>query len=92
MPPERVAFAAPTVGDRSNHGPSAERRGGSGARTIGGLSAPAQRVQSFVVDAEMMGDLVHHGHRHLVDDVLVAVTDAQDRPTVDEDPVGQYAQ
>lgn len=50
-------------------------------------SGPAEFVQAIVVDAEMMGDLVDHGDRHLIDDVLVAVADVEHRVPVDRDGV-----
>src|SRR6266536_4398958 len=49
---------------------------------------PAQLVQPGVVDAEVVGDLVYHGHADLLDDVLLGVADGQDRVPVDDDPVG----
>ncbi len=34
-------------------------------------SRPAKLVQAVVVDAEMVGDLVDHGHRDLVDHLVL---------------------
>src|SRR5665647_1804292 len=42
-----------------------------------GESVPPELVQPVVVDAEMMGDLVHHRDRHLVQDLLARVAHAQ---------------
>jgi hypothetical protein len=38
-----------------------------------GRLSPAQLVQPVVVDAEVVGDLVDDGDRHLVDDLLLRV-------------------
>src|SRR5690606_385116 len=52
---------------------------------------PAKFVQACVVDTEMVCHLMYHGDQHLVDDLVFAVTDFQDRFPVDRDAVGQYA-
>ena len=52
-------------------------------------STPAEFVQTIVVDAEMMSDLVDHRDRHLVDDFSFAVTHLQQRFAVDGDGVRQ---
>ena len=36
-------------------------------------SGPTQFVQTLVVDAEMVGDLVHHGDLDLLDNLLVVL-------------------
>src|SRR5689334_10887549 len=52
--------------------------------TIGELvkSAPAEFVQPFVVDTEVVGDLVHNRYGHLLDHVVVGFADGQDRVAV----------
>src|SRR5690625_3898853 len=55
------------------------------------ISAPAQLVEAGVVDAEVVGDLVHHGDRDLLDDLLAALADPQGGAAEDGDPVGQRA-
>src|SRR5207248_6246930 len=47
--------------------------------------------EAGVVDAEVVGDLVHDRHLYLLDDVLLGVADGQDRPAEDEDAVGEHA-
>ena len=49
---------------------------------------PAQFVQALVVDAEMMADLVNDRDGHLVDHVILGVTDVEKRLAVDRDGVG----
>ena len=51
-------------------------------------SCPAQLMQAFVVDAEVVRDLVHHGDPDLLDHVGVGVADGQDRPAEDLHRVG----
>ena len=55
---------------------------------LGGLG-PAQFVQPVVVDAEVVGDLVHDGDLHFLDDLRVVVADVQQRVAVDRDGVRQ---
>src|SRR4051812_10444491 len=50
-------------------------------------SAPAELVQARVVDAEVVGDLVHDGHLHLLDDLVQGVADGEGRPHEDRDAV-----
>src|SRR5690606_14172874 len=45
--------------------------------TPGSGSVPAKLVETLVVDAEVVGDLVHHGDRHLVDDLLFGAAHPQ---------------
>ena len=52
---------------------------------------PAQIVETVVVDAEVVGDFVHHRGDDFVHDVVVGVTDGTDRQSIDEDPIGQLA-
>ncbi len=54
---------------------------------VGTASAPAEFVQSIVVDAEVVRDLVDHCDGHFVDDLLLAVTEVQQRLAVDGDGV-----
>ena len=55
------------------------------------VSAPAEFVQPVVVDAEVVGDLVDHGDRDLVDDLVLGLADVEQRLAVDGDGVGQRA-
>jgi len=48
-------------------------------------------VETVVVDAEVVGDFVHHRGDDFVHDVVVGVTDGTDRQSIDEDPIGQLA-
>ena len=57
-------------------------------RLLVGLS-PAEFVQSVVVDAEVVGDLVDHRDRHLVDNFFLGVAALQQRLAVDRDGVRQ---
>src|SRR3954454_81467 len=59
--------------------------------TVRGASSPAELVQPLVVDAEVVGDLVDHRHRHLLDHLLGGRADVADGRAVDHDPVGQRA-
>src|SRR6476469_162823 len=52
-------------------------------------SAPAEGVQTGVVDAEMVGDLVDDGHGYLVDHVVARVAGTQRGSAEDGDPIGQ---
>ena len=52
-------------------------------------SAPTQFVQPVVVDAEVMGDLVDHRDRDLLDDLSSSLADLEQRVAVDRDGVGQ---
>src|SRR6185312_14485092 len=47
--------------------------------------------QPGVVDAEVVGDLVHDGDRDLLDHVVLGLADRQDRLPVEGDPVRQQA-
>jgi len=59
------------------------------ARAFGAeCSGPAEFMQAVVVDAEMMADLVNDRDGHLVDDVVLGVTDVEQRLAVDRDGVG----
>src|SRR5579859_6643467 len=51
---------------------------------------PAEFGQPVVVDAEMVGDLVHDRSADLVGDLLLGAADRTDRLAVDGDPVGQH--
>src|SRR3954447_1622439 len=51
--------------------------------------SPAQFVQAGLVDPEVVRDLVHDGHRDLLDDVVDGVADVADRLAIDHDPVRQ---
>src|SRR4051794_15497831 len=67
---------------------SACTSGSSGtALTLG----PAELVEPLVVDAEVMRDLVHHGHLHLPDDGVEVARTAADRQPGDGDPVREDA-
>src|SRR3954470_14761850 len=44
----------------------------------GGSSRPAELVQTGLVDAEVVRDLVHDGDRDLLDDVVDGVADVAD--------------
>src|SRR3954452_12533810 len=57
----------------------------------GHRSAPAELVESVVVDAEVVRDLVDDGDGDLVDDVLLGLADVADRLAIDHDPVRQLA-
>src|ERR1700720_4055172 len=46
-------------------------------------------MQPVVVDTEVVGDLVNHGDPDLVDDLVFAVADVQQRVAIDRDGVGQ---
>ena len=63
------------------------------ALTCGTLLGPAQPqpsvVQPGVVDAEVVGDLVHDGHRDLVEQVVAVLAHPGQRPAEDGDPVRQ---
>src|SRR6266545_5573084 len=48
-------------------------------------------MKSRIVDAEMVRDLMHHGHGDLHDDLVLAVAHPQDRVAEHRDPVRQYA-
>lgn len=50
---------------------------------------PAEFVESVVVDAEVVGDLVDDGHRDLLDQLLAARAPALQRTFEDEDAIGQ---
>jgi len=56
------------------------------ARRVGGLT-PTEFVQTVVVDAEVVRDLVDHRDRHLVDDLRLGVAELQQRLAVDRDGV-----
>lgn len=49
---------------------------------------PAEFVQTFVVDAEVVGDLVDDRDRHLVDHLLLRGADVQNGLAIDGDLVG----
>src|SRR5690625_2118696 len=87
-----IAWASMTVAVSRK---AASRRGRWAAAAVRwwswDISAPAQLVEARVVDAEVMGDLVHHGDRDLLDDFLAALTDPQGGAAEDGDPVGQRA-
>ena len=57
------------------------------ARAFGRLR-PAEFVQTVVVDAEVMGDLMDDGDRHLVDHLGLGLADVEQRLAVDRDRVG----
>ena len=67
-------------------GPEA-RKWQFGAPAPNGVLPPAEVVESVIVDAEVMGDFVHDGGDHFVDDVFFGVTDLADRQPVDEDAI-----
>ena len=52
-------------------------------------SAPAELVQARVADAEVVGDLMHHGDGDFLDYVLPGGADPQDGAAEDRDPVRQ---
>ena len=54
-------------------------------------SAPAELVEGVLLDAEVVGDLVHHGHGDLLAQVLDVVAHPGQRPAEEGDPVGQRA-
>jgi hypothetical protein len=51
-------------------------------------SRPSELVQPFVVDPEVVRNLVDHGHGHLVDHVALRLADVEQRAAVDRDGVG----
>lgn len=53
-------------------------------------SPVAERMQPFVIDPEVMSDLVHHGDLRLRDHVLPRLAHPQGRPPVDRDPIRQH--
>ena len=61
------------------------------ARVGGFGSAPAELVQGVLLDAEVVGDLVHHGHGDLVAQLLVVLAHPGQRAAEQGDPVGQRA-
>src|SRR5687767_4317065 len=64
-------------------------RGNPTARTL--RSAVPQLTEPGVVDAEVVGHLVHHGHPHLLHDVDLRAAAGEYRVAVDRDPVGRPA-
>src|SRR6478736_9291522 len=60
-----------------------------GTHLPGGV-LPAEFGEAVVVDAEVVGDLVHHRPPDLVGDLLLGAADGADLQAVDGDPVGQY--
>src|SRR6476646_7851454 len=60
-----------------------------GTHLPGGV-LPAEFGEAVVVDAEMVGDLVHHRPADLVGDLLLGAADGADFQAVDSDPVGQH--
>ena len=56
-----------------------------------GESAPAEVVQGGLVDAEVVGDLVHHGHGHLLAQLVLVLADVGEGGAVERDPVRQDA-
>src|SRR5690349_19983092 len=46
-----------------------------------GTALPAQFVQASVVDAEVVSDLVHDGGAHLTHDIVLGITDRENRLT-----------
>src|SRR5881227_1461264 len=51
---------------------------------------PVEFGEAVVVDAEVVGDLVHDRPADLVGDLLLGAADGADLPAVDGDPVGQH--
>src|SRR6266571_868489 len=51
--------------------------------------SPAEFAEPFVVDAEVVRDLVDDGAAHLVGDLILGAADRADLAAVDDDPVGQ---
>src|SRR5258705_12647581 len=51
---------------------------------------PAEFGEAVVVDAEVVGDLVHDRSADLVGDLLLGAADPADLTAVDGDPVGQH--
>src|SRR2546430_5179688 len=51
---------------------------------------PAEFGEAVVVDAEVVGDLVHDRPADLVGDLLLGAADGADFQAVDGDPVGQH--
>src|SRR6185312_12891606 len=64
---------------------SATPRNSSAARVL-----PAEFGEAIVVDAEVVGDLVHDRPADLVGDLLLGTADGADLQAVDGDPVGQH--
>src|SRR5687767_3791988 len=65
-------------------------RGNATPRTVGlavPRSAVPQLAEPGVVDAEVVGHLVHDGDPDLLDDLGVAAAASEDRLAVDRDPV-----
>ncbi len=52
--------------------------------------APAEFVETLVVDAEVVGDLVHNSGNDFVHHFFVSIADRTDRPPVDEDAIRQF--
>ena len=79
---------------RSSAGPSSTGRARTrsearGVESLRQLSAPAELVQGLLLDAEVVGDLVHHGHRDLLAQVLGVLAHAGQRAAEEGDPVRQ---
>ena len=54
-----------------------------------GASVPAELVQAFIVDAEVVGNFVDDSYGHLMDHFVAGVTDIQDGLAEDGDAVRQ---
>src|SRR5688572_26265362 len=63
------------------------------ARTFGpeSPSAPAELVETVLLDPEVVRDLVDDGDGDLLDDVVLGLADVADGLAVDHDPVRQLA-
>lgn len=53
-------------------------------------SAPAEFVQSIVVDAEVVSDFVDNSGDDLIDDIIFGVSGVQMWVTENHDPIRQY--
>src|SRR5438270_10560105 len=71
--------------------PSTTRRRVSRVMGTSVRASPAQLPQPGVVDAEVMGDLVHDHAPHLLHDLVLGVAHGADGTPVDRDAVGHAA-
>ena len=61
-------------------------------RSKGGLPLPpSEFVEAIVVDAEVVGNLVHDGGNDFVHDVFVGVADSADCLSINEDAIRKFA-
>src|SRR4029077_21265403 len=53
-------------------------------------STPTKLVQFRVINTKVMGDLMHDGDRHFLDNIFRGFADPQDRLPENRDPVRQH--